>query len=172
MYTWQHGFWIYFFTRKHPKVWYFVAGSMLPDYIYPVLLAVMMGKGELGFSDLLKVSPKIMMSYLPMYPWAAEIDLIGHSAVVWSVALIMTLFSVFRTLQAFVIGWGTHLLIDGLTHGAFANLWLYPLSTNTVISPVSYWEQDYHSREFQIVNGMLMALCAGYLFYNYWKRRK
>ena len=172
MYTWHHGFWIYFFARKHPKVWQFVAGSMLPDYIYLVLLAMMLGKGQLQFTELLKLNPKIMMSYLPLYPWASEIDLLGHSVIIWSAAFLITLFPGFRVLQAFVIGWGTHLLIDGLTHGAFANFWLYPLSSNTIISPVSYWEQDYYSREFQIVNGTLMALCASYLLYNYFKRRK
>jgi len=172
MFTLHHGFWIYFFSRRHPKVWQFVFGSMLPDYIYFVLITVMVTRGQIQLTELLTLSPTVMMSYLPLYPWAMQIDLIGHSVVIWGAFFAMTLLPVFNNMQAVAVGWGTHLLLDELTHGAHANYYLYPLSMSAVHSPVSYWESQYFAHEFKIVNGAIMAAMALYLLYHWWKHRK
>lgn len=172
MFTWQHGFWIYFFTRRHDKVWQFVAGSMLPDYIYIVAVAIMFMRRQLSWADLIGMEPTMMMSLLPLYPWVVVIDLIGHSVVIWGIALLLTLLPIIKRSQAFVIGWGTHLLIDGLTHAAYANYFLYPISLISVHSPVSYWEPQYFAQEFRIVNNSLMLIAASYLVYHWWKKKQ
>jgi hypothetical protein len=172
MYTWQHGFWIYFFTRHHPRVWQFVLGSMLPDYIYIFAVTMMLLHGQLAWSSLISMNPTVMMSLLPMYPWVVKIDLIGHSVVVWGIAFLLTSLPIGKRGQAFAIGWGTHLLIDGLTHGAYANHFLYPLSMLSVHSPVSYWEPQFFAQEFKMVNVIFMAMAFVYLLYERWKMKR
>ncbi|MDR3561504.1 MAG: hypothetical protein P4N59_08725 [Negativicutes bacterium] len=172
MYTLHHGFWLYFFSRRHPKVWSFVVGSMLPDYVYFVLVGVLLVGGELDWRELTALTPTTFMTYLPQYPWAVQLDLAGHSVVFWGGAFALTLLPSFSHAQAFVVGWGTHLLLDGITHAAHANFYLYPLSLLAVHSPVSYWEPAYFAREFKLVNGSLMGLVALYLFYHWWNKRR
>lgn len=172
MFTFHHGFWLYFFSRRHPKVWQFVAGSMLPDYVYILLMVVLLVRGEFGWSELFRLSPTTFMTYLPQYPWALYVDLVGHSAVFWGAAFVLSLLPLLSSGQAFVVGWGTHILLDGLTHAAHANLFLYPLSLLAAHSPVSYWEPSYFAREFKLVNGTLMGLTAAYLIYHWWKKRR
>lgn len=172
MFTLHHGFWIYFFARRHRQVWHFVAGAMFPDYIYLVLLAVLLVNRRLSPADLSGLSPAAFMTFVAQYPWAVNIDLAGHSVVFWGAAYALSLLTPFSRAQAFVIGWGTHLLLDGLTHSAHATLYLYPLSLLAVHSPVSYWEPGYFAREFKLVNGGLMALAAAYLVWRWWKERK
>ncbi|MEN6414645.1 MAG: hypothetical protein ABFC84_18060 [Veillonellales bacterium] len=171
MYTLHHGFWMYFFTRHHGKVWQFVAGSMLPDYIYIVLVILMLVQGQIGWTELLSMSPAILMSFLPLHPWVVNIDLLGHSVVVWGAFFLCTLLPVVNQMQSFAVGWGSHLLVDGLTHGAYANYYLYPLSLSAVHSPVSYWEPQYLAHEFKLVNNTLMALVALYLIYSWWRKK-
>ncbi|VBB08491.1 phospholipase c/d [Lucifera butyrica] len=172
MYTWHHGLWMYFFSRRHPDVWQFVAGSMAPDYIYVIFVAIMLLKGQIAWYELPKLNPTVLMSFLPLYPWVVKVDLIGHSVVIWSVALMLALLPGIRKMQAFVIGWGSHLLLDELTHAAHANFFLYPLSLFSVHSPVSYWEPGYFAREFKLVNGILLGLALIYLAGHWWKKRR
>lgn len=172
MHTLHHGFWIYFFTRHHPRVWQFVLGAMLPDYIYIVLLGLVVGKGYVTWPELGSLSPGVLMSLVPLFPWVVKIDLIGHSVPIWFSALLLSLLPGVKKIRAFIIGWGTHLLIDAFTHGAYSNFYLYPLAFHTVESPVSYWEHDHWFREFRLVNAVLMALAAMYLVYTWWKKRK
>ncbi len=169
MFTLHHGFWLYFFSRRHPQVWQFVAGSMLPDYVYFALLALLAAKGELRLGDIFGLSPTVFMTYLPQYPWALQLDLAGHSVVFWGAAFLAALAPALSRAQAFIVGWGSHLLLDGLTHAAHANFYLYPISLMAVHSPVSYWEPTYFAREFKLVNGTLMALTAAYLIFHWWK---
>lgn len=172
MFTLHHGFWIYFFSRRHYLVWYYVFGSMLPDYVYAVLAALLLLDGRLSVPELAAMSPKVMMSYLPMVHWAVVADLLGHSVVVWGGFFILAYLSGLKRCKAVAVGWGTHLLLDELTHGAHANYYLYPLSMAAVHSPVSYWEPRYFAEEFKIVNSVLMSLAAFYLLYHWWLHRK
>jgi hypothetical protein len=172
MYTLHHGFWIYFFTRHHPQVWQFVFGAMLPDYIYGVLFVLLLGKGFITWSELGSITPGIMMSFVPIFPWVERIDLIGHSVPVWVCALAASFFPGIKRIQPIIIGWGTHLLIDALTHGAFANFYLFPLGTDTIESPVSYWEPSHWSQEYKLIHTGLMAAAAAYLLWEWWQSRK
>lgn len=171
MFTFHHGFWIYFITRKHSQVWQFVLGSMLPDYAYLAMAVSLVWTDVMPISELLSLSPILFMTYVPLYPWVAQYDLLGHSLVVWSIAFIITLFPGMRTIQAFVVGWGTHVFIDALTHAAYTNMLLYPLSRLNIHSPVSYWEQQYFAHEFNLVNSTLMTMAALYLAYEWWRNK-
>jgi hypothetical protein len=145
---------------------------MLPDYIYLLLLVVLLSQGILAWRDLPSLSPTTFMAYLPQYPWALKIDLIGHSAIIWGVAYLLALVPVYNKMQAFIVGWGTHIFIDGITHAAHANFFLYPLSLLAVHSPVSYWEPEYFAWEFHVVNGSMMGAVTIYLIYHWWKKRR
>lgn len=171
MFTLHHGFWLFFLTRKHAEWRQFVLGSMLPDYVYFLLAGLLLVNGRLDAGQLLTMTPTVFMSYLPLYPWAVQADLWGHSAVAWGLAYVAALLPIARNMQAFIVGWGSHLLIDGLTHGAYANYYLYPLSMLAVHSPVSYWEPQFFAAEFKTVNGILMALTASYLVGKWWRSR-
>jgi len=172
MYTLHHGFWIYFFTRHHPQVWQFVVGAMLPDYIYVVLFGLLLYRGFITWPELGSLSPGMMMSFVPLFPWVEKTDLIGHSVPIWACALAATFLPGVKKIQPFIIGWGTHLLIDAFTHGAYANFYLFPLGTDTIESPVSYWEHSYWSREYRLINCGLMGAAAAYLLWEWWKSRK
>lgn len=172
MHTLHHGFWIYFFTRHHPKVWQFVFGAMLPDYIYVVLLGLLLHKGYVAWSELGSLGPDVLMSLVPLFPWVVKIDLIGHSVPIWFTALVVSFLPGIKSFQAFIIGWGTHLLIDAFTHGAYSNFYLFPLGDYTVESPVSYWEGTHWFREYRLINACLMAAVAIYMFWEWWKKRK
>ncbi|SMD14349.1 DUF4184 family protein [Sporomusa malonica] len=172
MHTLHHGFWIYFFTRNHPNVWQFVFGAMLPDYIYVALLGVLLIKGYVTWPELGSLSPGVLMGLVAIFPWVVKIDLIGHSVPIWFSALLISFFPAFRKVQAFIIGWGTHLLIDAFTHGAYSNFFLYPLASYTVESPVSYWEHNHWFREYRLINAGLMSAAAIYMMYEWWKKRK
>ena len=172
MHTLHHGFWIYFFARHHPQVWQFVLGSMLPDYIYVVLLFIIMANGYVTWSELGNLSPKVLMGFVAQFPWVVKIDLIGHSVPIWFGCLMLSLLPGIKHIQSFIIGWGTHLLLDAFTHGAYSNFYLYPIAPYTVESPVSYWEYNYCFREFGYVNTGLMTVVAIYLVYEWWKKRK
>jgi hypothetical protein len=112
------------------------------------------------------------MGYIPVYPWAMYGDLIGHSVVFWGAAFLASLLPVANRLQPLTIGWGSHLFIDGITHAAHANFFLYPISLVAVHSPVSYWEPEYYAWEFRIVNGILMGITAMYLVYYWWRKHR
>lgn len=172
MYTLHHGFWIYFFTRHHPKVWQFVSGAMLPDYIYLFLVLILLSKGYVTLSEIRELNPAMLMSLVAMFPWVAKFDLIGHSVPVWFTVLLLSLLPGIKRLQPFIIGWGTHLLIDALTHGVYANFYLYPLAYGTVESPVSYWEHNHWFREFGLINKTAMASAVVYMLWEWWKRRQ
>jgi hypothetical protein len=176
MFTLHHGFWMYVFSRSHRETWKFVLGSMLPDYVYGIFFIILLINGLVDFKELLSVNPLKMMALLPLYPWVVKVDLIGHSLVVWAFFMILSLMPHLRTMQAFTIGWGSHILVDGLTHAAHANFYLYPLSMAQVHSPVSYWDVRYFADEFRIVNGTLMGITIIYLIsrtiYQWWKKKK
>jgi hypothetical protein len=172
MFTFHHGLWIYFLTRRHAQVWQFVIGSMLPDYVYFIMLILALVRGQIEFSNILSLNPHFLLGILPLYPWAVKADLFGHSVVVWGAFFVIFLIPGLNRLQAFMIGWGSHLFIDGLTHGAYANYYLYPLSLFAVHSPVSYWEPEYLAREFKMVNGVIMSLIIVYLISKWWRKRQ
>lgn len=144
---------------------------MLPDYIYVIAIAMMLLRGQLSWMDLVNLNPKMLMSLLPLYPWVVKIDLIGHSVVIWSIAFLVTLLPKIKGLRAFVIGWGTHLLIDGLTHAAYANYFLYPISLISVHSPISYWEHQFFGVEFKWVNGICVTVAIIFLLYEKWRKK-
>lgn len=171
MFTFHHGFWLYFVSRGHYQVWQFVLGSMLPDYVYFIMLGIMVGEGRIGLSEIPNLDPLRFGGLVVMYPWVVISDLVLHSVVWWAVAFVAVLLPMLRTYQAFVTGWGTHLLVDTFTHGAEANYYLYPLSSDRVHGFVSYWEPAYFAREYNIVHTALLVWAISYLLVR-WLRKK
>jgi hypothetical protein len=62
-------------------------------------------------------------------------------------------------LAAFIAGWGSHVVIDMLTHRSDGYPIFWPLSGYRFPTPVSYWEQAYHGRAFSLVcDGAMVVL--------------
>lgn len=173
MNTLQHGFWLYFATHKHPRVWHYVLGAVFPDLIY-----------ILGFLYLLSIKqvfwenwsswcdPAVGISFLRGLPWVGYVEFTGHSLLIWLVALLASLLPVFRRARDFIFGWGSHILLDVFTHVQHAPYLLYPLSWRQFPIGVSYWDKRYHSMEFQWIQGVLTSLAVSYLVYEYYNARK
>lgn len=171
MFTLHHGFWMFLISRGHYQMWQFVLGSMLPDYEYFLMLGLMILQDKLGIWQALELSPEQFGSFIPLFPWVQQADLILHSVIYWGLAFIIVLLPWFNQGQAFVVGWGTHLLVDTFTHGAIANFYLYPLSMEQVRGPVSYWEPEYYAHEYRIVHTTLLAAAIIYVVVSWLKKK-
>src|SRR5262249_33673191 len=62
-------------------------------------------------------------------------------------------------LAAFIAGWGSHVVIDMLTHRSDGYPIFWPLSAYRFPTPVSYWERGYQGRAFSLVcDGAIVVL--------------
>src|SRR5262245_21423859 len=60
---------------------------------------------------------------------------------------------------AFVAGWGSHVVIDTLTHRSDGYPIFWPLSAYRFPTPVPYWERAYHGRAFSLLcDGAILVL--------------
>jgi hypothetical protein len=173
MNTLQHGFWLYFITRKSPRVWQYVLGAVFPDLIYIVGFFYLLTSEQIPWeTSSFWTNPTVAISFLRSLPWVGWIEFSAHSALVWLAALLVSFVPVTRYARAFVLGWGSHILIDIFTHVQYAPYLLYPFSWRQYPIGVSYWDAQYHSTEYQWVQGVLTVLAVIYLGYEYWKRRR
>lgn len=173
MNTVEHGFWVYFITRKHHRVWQYVFGAMFPDLIYFVGFLYLLTAGQIPLhAYTFWNNPAVGISFMRSLPWVGFIEFAAHSAVVWLVVYAASFVPVIRNSRAFILGWGSHLLIDALTHVEYAPYFLYPLSWVQFPIGVSYWDNRYHSTEFQWVQSILTGLAILYLIYEYYARRR
>lgn len=178
MYTWHHALWMYITTYRRQDTLWWILGAVLPDLIYAGLLAALLGEQRLGWQEVGQLNPWQLLAFLPEYPWVRRIDLWGHAVPVWAAMVMLAVLLPERARPRWVWpllgGWGLHLAIDTLTHGAYANYWLYPFSWGQWHSPVSYWEEAYAAREFAWLNRGLLLLafvCLGVRWWQY-KRKK
>jgi hypothetical protein len=173
MNTIQHGFWIYVLARKHPRVYQFVFGAVFPDLVYFAGFLCLLYTEQIPWKTYtFGVNPAVGISYLRSLPWVGWIEFAGHSAVIWLAVSAASLIPAFRNLRAFILGWGSHLLIDTFTHVQYAPYLLYPFSWVQYPIGVSYWDIQYHGKEFQWVQGVLTFLATIYLVYEYYMRRR
>lgn len=135
------------------------------------MLGIMLIQGNLGIGQALELSPEKFGSYIPFFPWVQQADLVLHSVVYWGLSFIVVLLPWFNRWQAFIVGWGTHLLVDTFTHGAIANFYLYPLSMEQVHGPMSYWEPEYYAHEYSVVHTALLAAAIIYLVTGWLKKK-
>jgi len=60
-----------------------------------------------------------------------------------------------------VPGWGSHVVLDMLTHRSDGYPIFWPLSDYRFPTPVSWWEPVYHGRAFSLVSdGAILILLA------------
>jgi hypothetical protein len=172
MHTLQHGFWVYFFTRRHPRVGQFVLGAVFSDFIDIIGILYLLGTGRLPWGiSTFQMSPAIAISYLRGMPWVNTVEFAAHSLVVWVIVFMLSSTSLLKRFRAFIIGWGTHVVIDILTHMEHAPYLFYPLSWRQIPGIVQYWDIKYHGLEFRWVQAILTGIAILYLIYEYSKRR-
>ena len=146
MTIYAHAFWAWHPFRRRPWVGPLVAGAILPDLPYCVFFATAaVERGPRAFVDI-----ALWRSF-----WGHPLVVGLHSFLPWGVAMMLLLLT--RTgrrspaLIAFVAGWGSHVVIDMLTHRSDGYPIFWPLSDYRFLTPVSYWERAYHGRAFSLV---------------------
>lgn len=173
MNTIQHGFWMYFFMRKHSRAGQYVWGAMFPDLIYFAGFLYLLCAGQIIWEAYtFWMNPQVGISFLRSLPWVGWVEFAGHSAVVWLAVLLASTIPALRNSRAFILGWGAHIFIDIFTHVQYAPYLLYPFSWAQYPIGVSYWDNQYHSTEFQWVQGALTLLAVMYLIGSCFKRRR
>jgi hypothetical protein len=172
MSPYEHFFWGFAFFHRKPWAWKVAMGSVFPDLIYMV-----------GFI------PR-MFSYGSFLEWMQDPlwDTIWNSLIAKSVhslgicgAFLILCFIIFkrktfRHVCPFLLGWGLHVAFDALTHVSDGYALFWPLSDYRFPAPVSYWERDFHAREYFLISHSLMAalflLWIGSKAKRFFQRRK
>jgi membrane-bound metal-dependent hydrolase YbcI (DUF457 family) len=149
-----HAFWPWYPFRRRPWVWLLVAGAILPDAPYLGFFAVAAVRhGPQALTDL----------DLWHFVWEHPVVVALHSFLPWGAAMLLLLSTRARQrspgLVAFVAGWGSHVVIDMLTHRSDGYPIFWPLSDYRFPTPVSYWEPAYHGVGFSVVcDGAMLVL--------------
>jgi membrane-bound metal-dependent hydrolase YbcI (DUF457 family) len=148
-----HAFWAWYPWRRRRWVGWFVLGAVVPDLPYVAVFAaasLRAGPGmlaDLGLWDALWRSPLVCGL---------------HSLVPWSAVLLGTVVlrrrerspapaPRVRRVTAFVLGWGSHVFLDMLTHRSDGYPIFWPLSAYRFPTPISYWEPSFHGVAFALV---------------------
>jgi hypothetical protein len=142
-----HAFSAWYPFRRRPWVWPLVAGAILPDLPYCAFFtAAAVEHGPRAFLDLA----------LWRSVWGHPLVIALHSFVPWGVAMLLLLstrgWRRSPGIFAFVAGWGSHIVIDMLTHRSDGYPVFWPLSDYRFPTPVSYWESAYHGRAFSVAS--------------------
>ena len=93
--------------------------------------------------------------------WDSLIAKSVHSLAVWGAFLILVLIilkrETFRQISPFLLGWGLHIVFDVFTHVSDGYALFFPLSNYRFPAPISYWEKQFHAREYFWISHSLMA---------------
>jgi membrane-bound metal-dependent hydrolase YbcI (DUF457 family) len=149
-----HAFWAWYPFRRRPWVWPLIAGAILPDLPYWVSFAIAaIRRGPHALADL----------GLWHSVWGHPVVVGLHSFLPWGAAMLLLLstgaWRRWPGLAAFIAGWGSHVVIDMLTHRSDGYPIFWPLSAYRFPTPVSYWEPAYHGRVFSLVcDGAIVVL--------------
>jgi len=147
-----HAFWAWYPFRRRSWVGWFVLGAIVPDLPYVFVFAAAALRAEPGLLTDLGLWDSL---------WRNPLVCALHSWVPWGVVLLGAL--VFRRLWhpvpapvggsvlAFVLGWGSHVFLDMLTHRSDGYPIFWPLSAYRFPTPISYWERSYHGAAFSVV---------------------
>lgn len=149
-----HAFWAWYPFRRRAWVGWFVLGAVTPDLPYVLaLLAVSLPSGPSSLADL----------GLWESLWRNPVVCALHSFVPWVVVLLGTLVvgrarpPATAPLMA-VLGWGSHVALDMLTHRSDGYPILWPLADYRFPTPISYWEPAYHGAAFSLACDGAIAL--------------
>lgn len=153
MTIYQHFFWNYTFFYRKSWAWKVGVGGILPDLIYLI--------GFLPHIFSYHSFREWMMDPLWDVLWSSPLARSAHSAVIWGAIFLP--FVILRKkyrfcgqIMPFIIGWGLHVVTDALTHVNDGYPLFFPLSEWRFPTPISYWEQAYHAREFFLISHVLM----------------
>jgi len=149
----EHFFWNYAIVYQKPWAWKVGVGGGLPDLIYMVAFL-----------------PKIFFyqsfrewMHDPLWDklWNSFIARSVHSLTIWGAIVLLCWIVVekelFRQIFPFIGGWGLHIVVDALTHVSDGYAIFFPLSGYRFPAFVSYWEREFHAREFFVTSHSLMA---------------
>lgn len=157
MTIYAHAFWAWYPFRHRTWVGWFVLGAVLPDLPYVFLFAAAALRGgpraltDLALWDSLWHSPLVcsLHSFVPFATILLGTLLLGR---------LRARARAIGPLIALVLGWGTHVVLDMLTHRSDGYPIFWPLSDYRFPTPVSYWEAGYHGVAFSLVCDGLIAV--------------
>jgi hypothetical protein len=174
MTIYAHAFWAWFPFRRRACAKWLALGAVLPDLPYCVVFGVSaVEHGPRAIADM-RVWESLWRSWPvcalhSFVPWGA-VSLLYLSAVAWvpsrprrSRVAARAAAPVAASLGALLAGWGSHVVVDMLTHRSDGYPIFWPLSDYRFPTPVSYWEPGYHGRLFALVCDGAMALALLWL---------
>ncbi len=149
-----HAFWTY--AVFHRRNWWTkaVIASVIPDIPFFISSAYFFARNGVN-----------MESWILAYehPWSKPVGSLTHSLVIAILGLAAAFFLQRKYWYPYFYGWIFHIFTDMLTHVSDAQPVLWPLSQRRLPGLISYWERDYYSREFGIINLAAASLFALYL---------
>ncbi len=170
----SHALWTYvlekavapeFIKTHRPFLFFSLLFAAFPDLITdaPYFIAILCSKNKLGLKSLKEVlnfaydlNHNRSLEYEALFPWSARLGFFSHSFGVYFFIAIILNFACPLLFWPFVIGYGSHLLIDVPLHrGYFSSQPFYPFSQLTIPG----WKDWYHIRNFQKYNYLLLAVC-------------
>lgn len=153
MNTYEHFFWNYAIFHRKPWAWKVAVGGLVPDMVYFVAF----------FPKVFSYGSFMEWMHDPLWHivWDSFVAKSVHSLAIWSAFLILFLV-IFKKetlgrVSPFLWGWGLHITSDALTHVSDGYALFFPLSDYRFAAPVSYWETEFHAKEFFWISHTLMA---------------
>ncbi len=153
MSPYEHFFWNYALFYRKPWAWKVGVGGLFSDLIYVVVFIPRM----FSYRSFLEWMHDPLWDVI----WNSIIARSVHSLIVWSAFLILfrIIFNreIFRQVSPFILGWGLHIAFDAFTHVSDGYALFFPLSGYRFPTPVSYWEKQFHAREYFWISHSLMT---------------
>ena len=159
MTIYAHAFWAWYPYRRRRWVGWFVLGAIVPDLPYVAIFA----------AATLRTGPGVLAD-LALWDslWRNPLVCALHSVVPWSVVVLASVVQRRRAgplvegVTAFVLGWGSHVFLDMLTHRTDGYPIFWPISGYRFPTPISYWEPSFHGVAFALVcDGSIAVLLLG-----------
>jgi hypothetical protein len=149
----EHFFWNFALFHRKPWAWKVGVGGIFPDLIYMIPF----------LPRILSYRSYMEWMHDPLWDtiWNSPIARSAHSLTIWSVFLILCFIifkkATFGHVFPFLLGWGFHIVFDALTHVSDGYALFFPFSDYRFPAPVSYWEGEFHAREYFWISHSLMA---------------
>ena len=171
MSIYQHFFWNYTFFYRKPWAWKVGIGGILPDLIYMIAFLPKI----FSYQSFMEWMRDPLWDQL----WNSTIARSAHSFVIWGIVslpfLIVFQKGIGKKIFPFLLGWGLHIATDALTHVSDGYALFFPLSDYRFSAPISYWEREFHAKEFFLISHALMAglllLWIGSRLWRFFKKR-
>ena len=161
MNTLWHFIWTYILFRRKPYVKKTLWMAVIPDapwFISNIIAYALYGFTRTAFE----------VAWHNPYVLAAQYFM--NSFVVIGFIWIVLYFCKVHHWLPYIYGWAFHAIIDQLTHVSDAYPIFWPLSLNVYPSWISYWERQFFSREFAIINLVVFTIVAIFLLREKHKR--